>query len=125
HAYGCTAEFTQWAAVEALRGSQDWVAAMVAEYRRRRDRLVAGLNAIPGISCREPQGAFYVFPNVTELGLPVDDLAQRILRQAGVALLPGTAFGENGEGYLRLSYATSMENLEEALGRVEAFVRSL
>ena len=86
---------------------------------------MAGLNAIPGISCREPQGAFYVFPNVTELGLPVDDLAERILRQAGVALLPGTAFGENGEGYLRLSYATSMENLEEALERVEAFVRSL
>ncbi len=125
HAYGCTAEFTQWAAVEALRGSQDWVAAMVAEYRRRRDRVVARLNAIPGISCREPQGAFYVFPNVTRLGLPVDELADRILRQAGVALLPGTAFGENGEGYLRLSYATSMENLEQGLERIERFVLGL
>jgi len=125
HAYGCTAEFTQWAAVEALRGSQDWVTAMVAEYRRRRDRVVARLNAIPGISCRVPQGAFYVFPNVSELGLPVDELAERILREAGVALLPGTAFGENGEGYLRLSYATSMENLEEALERLGRFVRAL
>jgi aspartate/methionine/tyrosine aminotransferase len=125
HAYGCTAEFTQWAAVEALRGSQDWVAAMVAEYRRRRDRVVARLNAVPGIACREPQGAFYVFPNVTQLGLPVDELAERILRQAGVALLPGTAFGENGEGYLRLSYATSMENLELALERIDRFVRDL
>jgi aspartate/methionine/tyrosine aminotransferase len=125
HAYGCTAEFTQWAAVEALRGSQDWVMAMVAEYRRRRDRVVARLNAIPGFSCREPQGAFYVFPNVTALGLPVDELAGRILREAGVALLPGTAFGQNGEGYLRLSYATSMENLDEALERLEAFARAL
>lgn len=125
HAYGCTAEFTQWAAVEALRGSQDWVTAMVVEYRRRRDRVVARLNAIPGISCREPQGAFYVFPNVTGLGMPVDQLAERILREAGVALLPGTAFGDNGEGYLRLSYATSMENLEEALERLETFVRAL
>ena len=98
---------------------------MVAEYRRRRDRVVARLNAIPGISCREPQGAFYAFPNVTALGESVDLLADRILREAGVALLPGTAFGQNGEGYLRLSYATSMENLEEALERVEGFVRTL
>jgi aspartate/methionine/tyrosine aminotransferase len=125
HAYGCTAEFTQWAAVEALRGSQAWVAAMVAEYRRRRDRLVAGLNRIPGVRCREPQGAFYAFPNVTALGIDVDDLAERILRQAGVALLPGTAFGANGAGYLRLSYATSMENLEQGLEKIEAFVRSV
>jgi aspartate/methionine/tyrosine aminotransferase len=125
HAYGCTAEFTQWAAVEALRGSQEWVTAMVAEYRRRRDRIVAGLNAIPGFRCREPQGAFYVFPNVSGLGLSSDAFAERILRQAGVALLPGTAFGANGEGYLRLSYATSMENLERALERLEGFVRRL
>jgi aspartate/methionine/tyrosine aminotransferase len=124
HAYGCTAEFTQWAAVEALHGSQAWVAAMVAEYRRRRDRLVAGLNRIPGVRCREPQGAFYAFPNVTALGIDVDDLAERILRQAGVALLPGTAFGANCAGYLRLSYATSMENLEQGLEKIEAFVRS-
>jgi aspartate/methionine/tyrosine aminotransferase len=125
HAYGCTAEFTQWAAVEALRGSQDWVAAMVAEYRRRRDRVVARLNAIPGISCREPQGAFYVFPNIRALGASSDQLAERLLHEAGVALLPGTAFGENGEGYLRLSYATSMENLERALERIGGFVRGL
>jgi aspartate/methionine/tyrosine aminotransferase len=98
---------------------------MVAEYRRRRDRIVAGLNAIPGFRCREPQGAFYVFPNVSGLGLSSDAFAERILRQAGVALLPGTAFGANGEGYLRLSYATSMENLERALERLEGFVRRL
>jgi aspartate/methionine/tyrosine aminotransferase len=98
---------------------------MVAEYRRRRDRLVAGLNAIPGFVCREPQGAFYVFPNVTQLGLPVETLAQRVLNEAGVALLPGTAFGTNGEGYLRLSYATSMENLEAALQRIAGFVHGL
>jgi aspartate aminotransferase len=125
HAYGCTSEFVQLAAVEALRGSQDWVVAMVAEYRRRRDLLVAGLNAIPGIRCREPKGAFYVFPNITALGLPSDRLAERILGEADVALLPGTAFGAHGEGYLRLSYATSTENLEKALGRIARFVREL
>ncbi len=125
HAYGCVSEFVQLAAVEALRGDQTWVAQMVAEYRRRRDRVVARLNAIPGITCREPRGAFYAFPNVSALGHPVDRLAARILDEAGVALLPGTAFGVNGEGYLRLSYATSMENLEIALDRIEAFVHRL
>ena len=125
HAFGSTAEFTQWAAVEALTGSQAWVRQMVEAYRQRRDRMVARLNAIPGIICGEPQGAFYVFPNVTSLGIPVEELADRILRQAGVALLPGTAFGDNGEGYLRLSYATSMEKLDAALERIEAFVRGL
>jgi aminotransferase len=86
---------------------------------------VAGLNAIPGVSCRTPQGAFYAFPNIKGLGLPSDDLAEQVLRQVGVALLPGTAFGANGEGYLRLSYATSMENLEEALERIGSYVRGL
>jgi aspartate/methionine/tyrosine aminotransferase len=123
HAYGCTAEFTQWAAVEALRGPQAWVEKMVAEYRRRRDLVVERLNTMPGITCREPQGAFYVFPNVTRLGREVEPLADEILRETGVALLPGTAFGMNGEGYLRLSYATSMENLEEAMARIAEFVR--
>lgn len=125
HSFGCTSEFVQLAAVEALRGSQDWVTAMVAEYRRRRDRIVAALNAIPGFRCREPQGAFYAFPNITGTGLRSDDLAERILNDAGVALLPGTAFGAHGEGYLRLSYATSMENLERALARIGAFVQGL
>ena len=124
HAYGCTAEFTQWAAVEALQGSQARVTAMVAEYRRRRDLVVKRLNAMPGVTCREPQGAFYVFPNVTRLGQAVETLADGILREAGVALLPGTAFGANGEGYWRLSYATSMENLEKAMDRLDQYLRA-
>ena len=124
HAYGCTAEFTQWAAVEALQGSQARVTAMVAEYRRRRDLVVKRLNAMPGVTCREPQGAFYVFPNVTRLGQAVETLAESILSEAGVALLPGTAFGLNGEGYLRLSYATSMENLEKAMDRLDQYLRA-
>jgi aspartate/methionine/tyrosine aminotransferase len=115
HTIGCTAHFTQYAGIEALIGPQDWVDNMVTAYRRRRDILVNGLNAIPGINCQIPQGAFYVFPNVKELGLSSVELAAYILEEAGVALLPGTAFGKYGEGYLRLSYANSLENLERAM----------
>jgi aspartate/methionine/tyrosine aminotransferase len=115
HTIGCTAHFTQYAGIEALTGPQDWVDKMVASYRRRRDLLVNGLNAIPGINCQIPQGAFYVFPNVKELGISSAELANYILEEAGVALLPGTAFGKYGEGYLRLSYANSLENLERAM----------
>jgi aspartate/methionine/tyrosine aminotransferase len=125
HSVGCSAHFTQIAAVVALRGPQDEVEALVESFRVRRDRVVAGLNAIPGISCQRPQGAFYAFPNVRNLGLSSDELADRLLQEAGVALLPGTAFGENGDGYLRLSYANSMENIEQALGRIEGFVKGL
>jgi aspartate aminotransferase len=125
HSVGCSAHFTQIAAIAALRGPQDEVEALVEAFRIRRDRVVAGLNAIPGISCQRPQGAFYAFPNVRRLGLSADALADRLLQEAGVALLPGTAFGENGEGYLRLSYANSMQNLERALERIDGFVRSL
>ena len=88
---------------------------MVAEYQRRRDALVAGLNAIPGVRCRLPQGAFYVFPNVTAFGRSSNWLAEYLLEEAGVALLPGTSFGKNGEGYLRLCFANSLENILEAL----------
>jgi aspartate/methionine/tyrosine aminotransferase len=115
HTIGCTAHFTQYAGIEALTGPQDAVDKMVAAYRRRRDLLVNGLNAIPGISCQIPQGAFYAFPNVKDLGISSAELANYILEEAGVALLPGTAFGEYGEGYLRLSYANSLENLERAM----------
>ncbi|MBI4390595.1 MAG: aminotransferase class I/II-fold pyridoxal phosphate-dependent enzyme, partial [candidate division NC10 bacterium] len=114
----CTATFTQRAGLAALTGDQGPVEAMVAAFRRRRDLVVAGLNAIPGVRCLEPRGAFYAFPNVSTLGRPAQALADSLLEQAGVALLPGTAFGGHGEGYLRLSYATSEERLREALRRM-------
>jgi aspartate/methionine/tyrosine aminotransferase len=125
HSVGCTASFTQVAGIEALHGPQEQVGVVVAEYRRRRDALVAGLNAIPGVRCRLPQGAFYAFPNVSAVGRPSDWLAEYLLEEAGVALLPGTSFGKNGEGYLRLSFANSLENLLEALERMKAALRKL
>ena len=118
HSVGCTATFTQFAGLEAILGPQDEVEAVRAEFRRRRDLMVQGLNGIPGIRCPLPQGAFYAFPNVQALGRPVAELADYLLAEAGVAVLPGTAFGHNGEGYLRLSYANSMENIQEALERM-------
>jgi len=111
----CTAPAVQLAGVAALRGPRAEVQAMLAEFRRRRDVVVPGLNALPGVSCVMPRGAFYAFPNVTGTGLDTRELAERLLIDAGVAVLSGTAFGEYGEGYLRLSYANSLENLEEAL----------
>src|SRR6516164_134305 len=104
----CTSAFSQYAAIAALDGPQDGVAEMVAAFRRRRDVIVAGLNGIPGISCIEPQGAFYAFPNITGTGLPATELQARLLREAGVAALAGTAFGPWGEGFLRLSYANAV-----------------
>jgi aspartate aminotransferase len=123
HAVGCTATFTQMAGVTAIAGDQSQVDRVVAEYRQRRDRMVSGLNAIPGIQCQVPQGAFYAFPNVKALGLPAQILAQRLLDEAGVAVLAGTDFGSNGEGYLRLCYATSPKNIDLALKRIEGWVR--
>jgi aspartate aminotransferase len=120
HALGSTAHFTQFAGLEAIRGPQDMVDAMVAEYQRRRDVIVAGLNAIPGITCRKPQGAFYVFPNIKGTGMKSNALANLILEKGGVALLPGSAFGEFGEGYLRLSYATSIPTIEKGLDRIKS-----
>jgi len=118
HSIGCTATFTQMAGIEALTASQAMADAVVPEYQRRRDRMVDGLNAIPGVRCQTPQGAFYVFPNIKTFGLPARELARRLLGEAGVAVLPGNDFGINGEGYLRLCYATSMEKIDEALSRV-------
>ncbi len=114
----CTAAFTQIAGVEALRGPQDGAERMVQEFRKRRDVIVEGLNAIPGISCRRPKGAFYVFPNVKELGRKSKELENLFLEEAGVASLTGTSFGAHGEGYMRFSYANSVENIEEALKRL-------
>lgn len=121
----CTAAFTQMAGLEALTGPQEAVDAMVAEFRRRRDIIVAGLNAIPGISCVMPRGAFYAFPNVRSFGMPSKQLADHLLLEGGVACLGGTAFGEYGEGHLRLSYANSVENIQLALERIETTVRKL
>ena len=114
----CTASFTQRAGIAALTGPQDDVERMVAEFRRRRDAFVAGLNTIPGFHCVAPEGAFYAFPNITGTGLKSKELADRLLNEAGVAGLSGTSFGEYGEGYLRFSYANSLENLMDAVERI-------
>ena len=111
----CTAPAVQLAGVAALTGTRDEVNAMLAEFRVRREFVVAGLNDLPGISCVTPRGAFYAFPNITGTGLTSKQFADRLLDEAGVAVLAGTSFGEYGEGYLRLSYANSLENIEEAL----------
>ncbi len=117
----CTASFTQVAGIEALRGDQGSVDKMNHEFRRRRDVFVAGLNKIKGFSCRLPKGAFYTFPNITKTGWPSKKLADALLEEAGVACLAGTAFGAYGEGYLRFSVANSLENLNKALAKIEAW----
>src|SRR5580692_10060167 len=117
----CTASFTQIAGVEALRGDQSSVDHMRDEFKRRRDAFVAGLNQVKGFSCRMPKGAFYAFPNITKTGWPSKKLADALLEEGGVACLSGTAFGGYGEGYLRFSVANSLENLNKALSRIEAW----
>jgi aspartate/methionine/tyrosine aminotransferase len=98
---------------------------MVTAYQQRRDALVSGLNDIPGVSCRKPMGAFYAFPNVKSFGLSSDEMANLILEKANVALLPGTSFGKFGEGYLRIVYANSLENIQEAIGRIGEIMSTL
>jgi aspartate aminotransferase len=115
----CTASFTQRAGIAALTGPQDAVTEMVAEFRRRRDAIVDGLNQIPGFRCVLPAGAFYAFPNVSGTGMPSKELADLLLNEAGVACLNGGAFGAHGEGYLRFSYANSLANIQEALSRIQ------
>ena len=119
----CTASFTQVAGVEALRGPQESVDEMCAEFKKRRDVMVGGLNQIKGFSCLSPKGAFYVFPNIKQTGWPSKKLADALLDEAGVAALSGTAFGDFGEGYLRFSVANSIDNIEKALDRVGAWVQ--
>jgi aspartate/methionine/tyrosine aminotransferase len=121
----CTAAFTQYAGIAALRGSQQGVDEMLAEFRARRELLISGLNAIPGITCRWPKGAFYAFPNVTALGLTSQQLADRLLTDYGIASLAGSSFGAAGEGYIRLSYANSQDNLREAMRRIGQAVADL
>lgn len=118
----CTSAFSQYAAIAALQGPWDDVDRMAEAFRERRDVIVSGLNAIPGVSCVEPGGAFYAFPNVRELGNSGVQLSDRLMEEAGVACLPGTAFGVHGEGYLRFSYANSIENIRLALAAFEELV---
>jgi aspartate/methionine/tyrosine aminotransferase len=121
----CTASFTQLAGIAALEGPQEAVEAMVAEFKTRRDLMVAGLNAIKGVTCANPPGAFYVFPNVSSFGLSSKAVADYLLQEAGVACLNGASFGVAGEGYLRISYANSRSNLEQALVRIEQALAKL
>ena len=121
----CTASFSQRAAIAALDGPQEEAERMIAEFRRRRDDFCAGLNSIPGFRCALPGGAFYAFPNIEGTGLGSREMAHRLLHEAGVACLSGTAFGEYADGYVRLSYAASLENLMEAVRRIGEFVGRL
>ena len=118
----CTASFTQMALLEALDGPQDEAHAIVAEFKRRRDIIVEGLNSIPGIRCPMPKGAFYVFPSVQDTGMTSREFADGLLEDAGVAALAGESFGAYGEGCVRFSFANSAENIERALERIEGFV---
>jgi aspartate/methionine/tyrosine aminotransferase len=121
----CTASFSQRAGIEALSGPQDSVVKMREAFRKRRDYFVDGLNKIPGISCRVPKGAFYAFANVSKLSISSRELEGRLLEEAGVACLAGDGFGEQGKGFIRFSYANSIENIGEALRRIEDFVKGL
>src|ERR671937_681350 len=121
----CTSAFSQHAAIAALTGPWEPVEEMVAEFRRRRDVIVEGLNGIEGITCVEPGGAFYVFPNITGLGASSKAVEEHFLERAGVATVSGTAFGRHGEGYIRLSYANSVENIRDALEAMEASLPEL
>lgn len=117
-----TSAFVQRAGIEAITGPWDEVRQMTAEFKRRRDVIVSGLNEIPGIKCLLPKGAFYVFPDITGTGFKAKELEQRLLNEGGVACLAGTSFGSYGEGHLRFSYANSVENINEALKRVRDYL---
>jgi len=121
----CTCAFVQMAGVEALKGPQDSVEKMVAEFRKRREVIVEGLNNIKGITCKKPKGAFYVFPNIKSIGKKSKEFSDYLLNEAGVAVLPGTSFGKYGEGYLRISFANSVENIKKALDRISKAVEKL
>ncbi len=118
-AVSCTAAFTQWAGIEALTGNQDFISEMMIRFKEKRDKIVNGLNTIPGFHCLKPNGAFYVFPNIKKTGMSSQKCADHLLYNAGIASLPGTAFGPYGEGYLRFSYATTLENIDCAINRMK------
>ena len=118
-AVSCTAAFTQWAGLEALTGDQSFIPKMMVRFKEKRDKIVKGLNSIPNFSCLSPKGAFYAFPNISETGMTSQECADHLLYKAGVAALPGTAFGPYGEGYLRFSYATTLENIDKAINKIK------
>jgi len=118
----CTSVFSQMAAIAALEGPQDSVGVMMEEFTKRRDLIVEGLNSLPGVTCPTPKGAFYAFPNITGTGLSSHEFAEKAMYEAGVALLAGTAFGEFGDGYVRISFANSQENLREAIKRLRTIL---
>jgi aspartate/methionine/tyrosine aminotransferase len=121
----CTCSFSQIAGIEGLTGPQEDPAKMVEAFRARRDVIVDGLNSLPGMTCKKPKGAFYVFPNITATGKDEKWLADYFLDEAGVACLAGTSFGEYGKGYIRFSYANSVENIEKAIGRMAEALKSI
>jgi len=121
----CAATFTQKAGIAALERPRDHVAARTAEFAARRRLITDGLRSIPGIRCPEPEGAFYAFPSIEDTGLSSREFENRAMEEAGVALLSGSAFGKYGDGYVRLSYANSQENIRKALERLDAFVRNI
>lgn len=118
-AVSCTAAFTQWAGLEALTGDQSFIPNMMARFKEKRDMIVKGLNSISQFSCQAPKGAFYAFPNVKKTGMTSQECADHLLYKAGVATLPGTAFGPYGEGYIRFSYATTLDNIDAAVERIK------
>ena len=118
-AFSSTAAFTQWAGIEALTGDQSFISEMMARFKEKRDRIVEGLNSVPGMRCLAPKGAFYAFPNIKGTGMTSQECADHLLTKAGVACLPGTAFGPGGEGYLRFSYATTLKNIDSAIERIK------
>jgi aspartate/methionine/tyrosine aminotransferase len=118
-AVSCTADFTQWAGIEALTGNQSFIIDMMKRFKEKRDRIVKGLNTINDFKCLSPRGAFYAFPNIKKTGMNSQECADHLLYKAGVATLPGTAFGQYGEGYLRFSYANTLENIDKAIDRIE------
>ena len=124
NSHSCVNAPAQWAGLAALTGPQDAVAMMLAEFDRRRKAVVAGLNALPGVSCIVPKGAFYAFPNMSQTGWKAKKLASALLEETGVATIGGPDFGVHGEGYIRLSYANSLENIERALGRMGEFLKN-
>ena len=129
HAIGCSASFTQIAGIAALAGPQDMLTEMVTEYEKRRNYVVERLNAMPGVSCATPEGAFYVFPDISEVcaatGLKCKELAKRLLFEHYVVCLPGTDFGEIGEGHFRFSYVRTMEKLTAGMDATETFIKKV